>query len=256
MNQEGFWRREFPCLKRQALAYLDEQTPSQFARTKALPRRLRLFKQESLEIFYSPFELVDDNIQSNKIRLFFVGITPGRQQARDSVLCYLESKVSKGRSLQKRMREEATFSGPMRANLIAMLDALDIPKLLGIKSSADLFSTHAGLAGATSLLQFPVFLKGKNYTGSNPKIRGVPILKGMIDQFLMRELTNLSESALIVPLGNAVTRELLPLRCKIPGLSERVLWDFPHPSGLNGHRKRLFEIHRSSLKRIVGKVLG
>src|ERR1700737_5521526 len=60
----------------------------------------------------------------------------------------------------------ASFSGPMRPKLVAMLDSIGVNRLLGLQSTASLWDGDARLAHFTSVLRFPVFIDGENYSGT------------------------------------------------------------------------------------------
>jgi hypothetical protein len=49
--------------------------------------------------------------------------------------------------------------------------------------------------------------------------------------------------AVIAPLGKAVSTVLRREADRGAVRAERCLFDFPHPSGANGHRQRLYERH-------------
>lgn len=60
----------------------------------------------------------------------------------------------------------ASFSGPMRANLVAMLDSIGVNHRLGILSTSTLWNSDANLVHFTSALRYPVFVDGMNYSGA------------------------------------------------------------------------------------------
>ena len=140
------------------------------------------------------------------------------------------------------------FKGPMRTNLINMLDKIGVADRLEITSTARLFDDASHLLHSTSALRYPVFNRGQNYTGSNPPIHRSPLLKSLLTSTLLPELDQVP-GALIVPLGKAVTTDAL----KIISFDKerRVLRGFPHPSGGNGHRKAQFQREFRNLCGIV-----
>ena len=89
-----------------------------------------------------------------------VGITPGLQQMLQSF-----EAVNEGRSL-KEVKDLSSFKGSMRTTLIKYLDALNINKKLKIKSCESLFNINSKYLHSTSLIKYPVFDKGRNYSGS------------------------------------------------------------------------------------------
>lgn len=68
------------------------------------------------------------------------------------------------------VKSKASFSGPMRKNLLSMPDGIGLPAALGIETSAWLFDQDATLLFSTSAVSFTVFITGDNYTGSSPPI--------------------------------------------------------------------------------------
>ena len=61
----------------------------------------------------------------------------------------------------------------MRTGLIKYLDELKINKILKIKASESLFDKHSKYLHTTSLVKYPVFDKGKNYSGANIQKRNI-----------------------------------------------------------------------------------
>jgi hypothetical protein len=72
------------------------------------------------------------------------------------------------------------FAGPMRANLVRMLDGIGLDAALGIESTKWLWMTDGHLVAATSAICHAVILTatGKNYSGT-PKIERHPILSAL-----------------------------------------------------------------------------
>ena len=65
------------------------------------------------------------------------------------------------------------------------------------------------------------------------------------------ELSEIKNPCLIIPLGKAVENVLRKLS-REPSFSRHTyLFGFPHPSGANGHRKRIFEEHLDEFTEIV-----
>ena len=97
------------------------------------------------------------------------------------------------------MRREVSFAGSMRRNLIAMLDALEVHTHLGITSTAELFGASCDRIATTSALRFPVFRRGKNYSG-NSAIVTEPLFIEMLE-VLLGPLLAAMPAALVIPLG-------------------------------------------------------
>jgi hypothetical protein len=62
----------------------------------------------------------------------------------------------------------------------------------------------------------------------------------------------MTPEALVIPLGQAAARAVA-LTDVDPG---RVLWDFPHPSGANGHRARQYTQAREAMTKTVAAWFG
>ncbi len=206
-----------------------------------------LQQDQDLSVYYSP---IGEYI-NRSAKIVFLGITPGFEQMR---IAYEEAgnAFRNGASIEetsKIVKYSASFAGPMRRNLTTMLDELELNRLLGISSTATLFHTHQELLHTTSLLRHPVFYRGKNYTGHQPKIERNPLLQHYAYEHFVAELSQLPQPVLLVPFGRVVesTVETLLYQGRIQ--KHTVLFGFPHPSGANGHRKRQFEENKDYLKK-------
>lgn len=203
---------------------------------KALPKELLIEESKDLAVFYAPFDYVN---KSAKIVL--CGITPGLQQA-ELALQEASIQLRNGATPEQAKlsaKNTASFGGPMRSNLVRMLDFVGINKVLGITSTSDLFDTSAHLVHYTSALRYPVFKSGKNYSGT-PSMLSNPLLRKQVDSFLVPELSSLSEPTIYIPLGPKV-EEVLNYCANIGVIKpEQVLGGLPHPSGANAERIAYF----------------
>jgi len=176
-------------------------------------------KEDNIEIYYAPFDYIN-----SKAKIMIVGITPGLQQMLQSF-----EAVKEGRSL-KEVKDLSSFKGSMRTTLIKYLDALNINKKLRIKSCESLFNINSKYLHSTSLIKYPVFDKGRNYSGSG--LLKKKLLLDFLEEHFVKELKKLDKT-IIIPLGNTVSSTIdylnnefkLNLKCFLKG--------FPHPSGLN-----------------------
>jgi hypothetical protein len=102
----------------------------------------------------------------------------------------------------------------------------------------------------TSALRYPVFVNGRNYSGSNPPVRRTPLLTDYVLNLPGPELDAVP-GALVVPLGKATTDcvELLVARGILS--RERCLLGFPHTSGANASRPRDFQASKELLSAAV-----
>ena len=130
--------------------------------------RLLIGAEGRISVHYAPFDHVN-----GRARIAIVGITPGAQQAANAIRRCRERLLAGDppEAALKAAKEFASFSGPMRSNLVAMLDALGVAPWLGIGTCAELWAGAAELAHFTSALRHPAFVEGKNYSGSLRSVR-------------------------------------------------------------------------------------
>jgi hypothetical protein len=176
-----------------------------------------------------------------------VGIIPGLHQmflsCREAQRALAEELA--GDDVLRRACTVSSFAGPMRTNLISMLDGIGVHDHLGIETAAALFNGHPELLHSTSAVLYPAFLDGKNYGGS-PAPETSPRLRAFVDQVLAEEPDRCprrssfrsAKPCRLCSAGEADRGAIRPDRC---------LFEFPHPSGGNGHRVRLYGQHRSDM---------
>ena len=193
--------------------------------------------EDNIEIYYAPFDYIN-----SKAKIMIVGITPGLQQMLQSF-----EAVNEGRSL-KEVKDLSSFKGSMRTTLIKYLDALNINKKLKIKSCESLFNINSKYLHSTSLIKYPVFDKGRNYSGSG--LLKKKILLDFLEEHFVKELKKLDKT-IIVPLGNTVSSTIdylnnefkLNLKCFLKG--------FPHPSGLNVRKDIQFKENKVRMLKLL-----
>jgi hypothetical protein len=198
-------------------------------------QKLSIAQQGSLTIAYAPFDHVPRHAD-----LVIVGITPGRSQAINAIASASGAlRAGKSNAEASRLAKlEGSFSGPMRTNLVSMLDHIGLASTLGITTSAILFDPSHERVHFTSALRYPVFVDDANYNGT-PDMLKTPLLKAMIDTCLADEARCLTK-ALWLPLGPQPARALDHLCSR--GLLNRaqILRGLPHPSGANAERISYF----------------
>lgn len=229
-------------------------------RIAALPLRDKLLKTDlliqeflvlrsgTLEIYYAPFDFVNA-----EARVAIVGITPGWTQME---IAYREASAVLGKggtaaAALRKAKEDASFAGAMRMNLVKMLDEIGLDRAMGLKSCDELFGNCRHLVHTTSAVRHPIFVHGRNYTGHSPDLLSHPVLARYVQEVFAPELTA-SPQALVVPLGrcvDSVLRYLIQAGAMSP---KRCLLGFPHPSGANGHRNTEFRQRRDEFIRVVG----
>jgi hypothetical protein len=231
------------------LAMLDRYAPAIRSLTpglisfEKLAAEFTLLCERRLRVCYAPFGGIN-----REARTVIVGITPGLYQTQvvmESVRRSLISGEAYPTALS-RGEVDASFAGQMRTNLCRMLDQLGLAARLGIESTSEFFGRHARLCNSTSAVRYPAFVDGQNYTGRNPDILRSPVLRRFVDQVLATELA-LFPHALIVPCGDSVSACLAHIGQTGRIDTSRVLVGFPHPSGGNGHRVRLFADRRETM---------
>jgi len=189
----------------------------------------------TVSMVYAPFDHVNPTA-----RIAIVGLTPGLQQARNA-LSAARAALRRGASVNDAAAEAkvfASFSGPMRANLVAMLDRIGVARRLGVASTASLWGERADLIHFTSALRYPVFIDGENWSGQPDALR-VPLMRDWLLTYLGEELRSL-QGALLVPLGPKVSAMLAYLASQGVVDRSRILDGLPHPSGANAERIAYF----------------
>jgi uracil-DNA glycosylase len=214
----------------------------------ARPKRLLIDADEvrgkKLEIAYAPFDYINVAAQ-----IVIVGLTPGRQQMENALLAAWHS-LKQGQGEAEAMREAkvfASFSGPMRANLVAMLDSIGLNQVLGIATTGSLWEADAHRVHFTSILRYPVFVDGANYNGV-PAPLPTALLREQLMKWFATELAVLP-NAVFVPLGPVADEAVNAVVQQAKFDRRRVLSGLPHPSGANAERIAFFlgRKHREDL---------
>ena len=184
---------------------LPEERP--LTQADLLGPELRIYRHGTVESYYMPF-----GGPVSGARLLLAGITPGWQQME---LAYREIRRGLGDGLDViaariNARYVASFAGPMRTNLAAMLDGIGVARALRIGSSADLFAGERTQLHTTSVLPHPVFVNGKNYSGYGGGVAASPFANFCTRDLFVGELQSVP-GALIVPMGDFVSSSLREL---------------------------------------------
>ncbi|MFJ7941009.1 hypothetical protein ACIQYG_21310 [Peribacillus sp. NPDC096622] len=131
-------------------------------------------EKKKIEIYYAPFEFVNE-----QAKVVIVGITPGLHQMKKSYSTVINARghIHNDEEILHEVKKNSSFEGTMRKNLVLMLDELGLHTYLNISSSLDLFSEASNLVHTTSVLTYPVFYNGKNYSGTTPNILKTELLK-------------------------------------------------------------------------------
>jgi len=202
-------------------------------------KKFLLEKEKNIEIYYAPFDYIN-----SKAKIVIVGITPGLQQMLQSY-----EVINQGKSF-KEVKDLSSFKGSMRTGLIKYLDELKINDILKIKSCESLFNKNSKYLHTTSLVKYPVFDKGKNYSGAN--ILKKKILLDFIEKNFLEELKTLKKS-IIIPLGNTVSSTIEYLNNKYKLKLSCFLKGFPHPSGANARKNIQFKENKMAMIKLLKK---
>lgn len=208
--------------------------PSNFDIEQPLPASLRITGDARHGIYYAPFDHVNAGA-----KVVLVGITPGRVQAieaiRTAARC-LQDGLGEAEA-RARAKTAASFAGPMRSNLVNLLDHVGLAERLGLQSTAELWTTRTGLVHFTSALRYPVFEGAKNFSGSG--LLRSTLLREQLETWFASECEALPK-ALFVPLGSAAEAACQHLVTvgKLDG--RQILSGLPHPSGANAERIAYF----------------
>ena len=161
-------------------------------------------------IYYAPFDYVNP-----KARLIHQGFSD------EDVL--------------KRCKAVGSFSGPMRKNLVELMDEAGIAEFLDIKTTAQLFSDKQDLVNLTSCIRYPTFtIKNDKETNFNAEIKQGTKLFEFAAPLTLEEL-NKAPNAVLLPLGPKVQHYLEKVE-KGTKFENRLLPELPHPSRANGER--------------------
>lgn len=216
-----------------ATTYLARTSPT----TSAEPdgQAMTIAQDGALRLAYAPFDHI-----ARDARVVIVGITPGRVQA-TKALSAARDALEMGKSIPEALAEAkltGSFSGPLRTNLVAMLDAIGLAEHLGVETTAELFRPGSQDVHFTSALRYPVFMGRQNYNGTPDMLR-TPLLRRMIETYLGEEARMLP-NALWLPLGPRPEAALRHLARQGLIDGKRIVGGLPHPSGANAERVAVF----------------
>ncbi len=223
-----------------------------FEKENILNEKYILEDEGKLKIYYAPH----NEFINTEAQILIIGITPGWTQTQIAFKTANEGlkKNIDNLDILKKCKYNSRFSGSMRNNLITMLDEIGLNRKLNISSCSEMFNEESSILHTTSLIKYPVFINGKNYTGHNPDILKNEILFKYVQNYFINELKEL-KNPLIIPLGKAVEEVLVYLvNNNLIDNKYKILYGFPHPSGANGHRKEIFENNKNALISIVNKI--
>ena len=222
-----------------------------YERSDLLVSAFEVGRTDGLAVYYAPFDA-----PNRPASVVIVGVTPGWTQMQIAFRTARQELLG-GASHSTACAEakvQASFAGSMRTTLVTMLDAIGLPRCLGISSSLDLFDTHRTFLHTTSTVRYPVFAGDSNYTGSGPTLAKSPMLMDFARTLLVNELREV-DARVVVPLGRRVDEALAALENEGLLPRGRRLAGFPHPSGANGHRARQFTERQFALAHQLKQLL-
>lgn len=200
-------------------------------RAGRLPDSLLLSREGELAMFYAPFDWIN-----KEARVVLVGITSGFTQS-IAALRQAQLELRSGESMESALRKAkrtGAFAGPLRKNLVALLDNIGVHRLVNAISCESLFEYRTNDLHTTSVLRFPTFLGSANYNGKPNMLRS-PMLKEELVRGLAAEMSHLPR-AVFIPLGPAASEAMLWFADRGYVDGRRVLPGLPHPSGSNAER--------------------
>ncbi|PRC44158.1 hypothetical protein C6A85_000000101650, partial [Mycobacterium sp. ITM-2017-0098] len=153
-TQRDMFARFAPMLRDMS----DEQLADEIETPRRLLLRSEMAGPRRIDIAYAPFD--DANPQA---RIVLVGLTPGRQQMGNALREARRGLLAGFSEAEALAAAEsfASFSGPMRTYLVAMLDSIGVNRLLGVSSTSTLWDGDTSLVHFTSVCRHPVFVDGK-----------------------------------------------------------------------------------------------
>lgn len=118
----------------------------------------------------------------------------------------------------------------MRRHLVSMLDGIGLHDGLDRDTTDQPFTSHHRFVACVSAISYPVFFRGRIYTGHNPSLTTNPPLRSLVVASLGAQL-GMVRDALVIPLGRAAQDAVELLIDENLLGEERCLLGFPHPSG-------------------------
>lgn len=215
-----------------AIRRLDLDT---IATSRDIPEQFLLAREGRYSSHYIPFESV--NLGA---RVVVVGISPGFVQWKNAMR-EAQRQMALGAdraTVLRAARQAGAFSGAIRPNFVALLNAIGVQRWLGIASCATLFDRDADLVHIGAILRHPVFVDGKNYSGT-PAMPRHAFLRNETLRWFAHEAALLPD-ALYIPMGASVSEGLDWLAGQKIVKAGRILHGLPHPSGANAERVAYF----------------
>lgn len=224
-----------------------------YSKEELLIPELLIEKKDTIEIYYAPH----NEYINPKAKVFIIGITPGFQQMSTAI-----TAARKGLELgeeieiiQYQCKAAGRFGGPLRKNIISMLDDIGLNTVLKIDSCSDLFAKKDYLLHTVSLIPYSVFVNKKNYSGHTPNLIKNEFLMNYVYENFIKEYGSLEnkEQVLLIPLGKAVEEVLARLEAEGRIGKHQILKGFPHPSGANVNRITQFNENKLDMIKYINE---
>lgn len=224
-----------------------------YSKEELLIPELLIEKKDTIEIYYAPH----NEYINPKAKVFIIGITPGFQQM-STAIAAARKGLELGEEIeiiQYQCKAAGRFSGPLRKNIISMLDDIGLNTVLQIDSCSDLFAKKDYLLHTVSLIPYSVFVNKKNYSGHTPNLIKNEFLMNYVYENFIKEYGSLEnkEQVLLIPLGKAVEEVLARLEAEGRIGKHQILKGFPHPSGANVNRLIQFNENKLDMIKYINE---
>ena len=237
-------KKNLPTLEKYLESIKNLPVKSKYTKEELLVPELLVESDGQIELYYA----AHNECFNTEAKVFMIGITPGFAQMEKSIIA-CKKAIEEEKALSEIpyiCKKEGRFAGTLRRNISTMLDELELNKYLELESTMELFEMRDDLLHTTSLIPFPTFVKGKNYTGHSPELIKNEQLMAYVRANMDRQVDMLQE-ALYIPMGRCV-EEVLKIYISEGKLrEEQCLIGFPHPSGANVNRKKQFDEEREQM---------
>lgn len=224
-----------------------------YSKEELLIPELLIEKKDTIEIYYAPH----NEYINPTAKVFIIGITPGFQQM-STAIAAARKGLELGEEIeiiQYQCKAAGRFSGPLRKNIISMLDDIGLNTVLKINSCSDLFAKKDYLLHTVSLIPYSVFVNKKNYSGHTPNLIKNEFLMNYVYENFIKEYGSLEnkEQVLLIPLGKAVEEVLARLEAEGRIGKHQILKGFPHPSGANVNRLTQFNENKLDMIKYINE---
>lgn len=224
-----------------------------YSKEELLIPELLIEKKDTIEIYYAPH----NEYINPKAKMFIIGITPGFQQM-STAIAAARKGLELGEEIeiiQYQCKAAGRFSGPLRKNIISMLDDIGLNTVLQIDSCSDLFAKKDYFLHTVSLIPYSVFVNKKNYSGHTPNLIKNEFLMNYVYENFIKEYGSLEnkEQVLLIPLGKAVEEVLARLEAEGRIGKHQILKGFPHPSGANVNRLTQFNENKLDMIKYINE---